>query len=221
MTLAGTRGFMLVGVAVALSACLPCSGRDPARVECANLVYARTKTSVCFSDRFLKRARDQTSIAVYPYFRSVKLASEEIFNYPFAIMSGEGYFRLTETERQNLRSYLMRGGFLLASAGCSNKAWDKAFRTEMRRIFPDEELQKLLPGHPVFQTVFEIPAIRIRHGRNGYLEGMVMNGRCAVIYACLGLNSTRHVHGCCCCGGTEILNAEEINVNILAYALLH
>jgi len=34
-----------------------------------------------------------------------------------------------------------------------------------------------------------------------------------------GLNDTAHTQGCCCCGGDEIINAEQVNVNILAYAV--
>ena len=33
-------------------------------------------------------------------------ADKELFRYPFAIMTGEGGFTLTEAERENLRRYL-------------------------------------------------------------------------------------------------------------------
>ncbi|NOZ22458.1 MAG: DUF4159 domain-containing protein [Planctomycetes bacterium] len=202
--------------------CCETKALGPPEVECANLVYARTKSAVCFSDGFLKHLRQDTSIRVDPHFRTVKLNTEEIYTYPFAIMSGEGSFRLTDMERHNLRAYLTRGGFLLASAGCSNKHWDRSFRNEMRKVFPDFELVKLPMDHPVFRTVYHINRIITRHGRRrGYLEGMFINGRLVMIYAALGLNSTRHVRGCCCCGGSEIRNADEINVNVMAYALLH
>ena len=36
-----------------------------------------------------------------------------------------------------------------------------------------------------------------------------------------GLNDTQHMQGCCCCGGNEITNAVDVNVNVLAYALTH
>src|SRR5437016_2960462 len=35
-------------------------------VQCANLVYAGNKASVCFSDRFLKRLREETNIETEP-----------------------------------------------------------------------------------------------------------------------------------------------------------
>ncbi|MEK6238367.1 MAG: hypothetical protein N2C14_26925 [Planctomycetales bacterium] len=43
-----------------------------------------------------------------------------------------------------------------------------------------------------------------------------------LIFSPDGLNDTGKVGGnCCCCGGNEILNARQINVNLLAYALTH
>ena len=46
-------------------------------------------------------------------------------------------------------------------------------------------------------------------------------GRLGVIYSQDGLNDTAHTHGCCCCGGNEISNCIQVNVNILAYSLLY
>ena len=45
--------------------------------------------------------------------------------------------------------------------------------------------------------------------------------RLGVLYSEDGLNDTAHTQGCCCCGGNEITNCAQINVNILAYALLY
>ena len=80
-------------------------------IECANLIYAGTKSSVCFSDRFLSSLAADTTIGTSRKFRPVKLAGVELFGYPFAIMTGEGSFSLTLAERANLRRYLERGGF--------------------------------------------------------------------------------------------------------------
>jgi hypothetical protein len=42
-----------------------------------------------------------------------------------------------------------------------------------------------------------------------------------MIYSPHGLNDTAHTEGCCCCGGNEIVNSLDVNVNILVYALMH
>jgi hypothetical protein len=48
-----------------------------------------------------------------------------------------------------------------------------------------------------------------------------VNGKIVVVFSEEGLNDSSNRAGCCCCGGNEIQNAMEVNVNILAYALLY
>src|ERR1041385_5518131 len=83
-------------------------------VECANLIYSGTKSSVCFSEEFLSTVASETSINTSRKFKAVKLGERELFRFPFAVMTGEGAFELTDQERKNLKLYLEKGGFLLA-----------------------------------------------------------------------------------------------------------
>ena len=196
-------------------------GEPDSIVQVANLVYAGIKSSHCFSDHFLIKAEKESAISTSRRFHAVKLGSEEIFGFPLVIMTGEGSFQLPDRERDNLRRFVERGGFLLSSAGCSSQEWDHAFRREMAKIFPDAPLQPLGLDHPVFHTVYEIADLRARHGKPRPLEGIHRSGRLGVLYSQDGLNDTAHAQGCCCCGGNELTNCEQINVNILAYALLY
>lgn len=188
-------------------------------IECANLIYAGTRSSVCFSDKFLPAMARETSVRTVCRFKPVKLSGPEIFGHPFCIMTGEGTFGLNQAERDNLKTYLGQGGFLLASAGCSNKEWDESFRKEMKAIFPDRELKNIELDHPLFSTVFPIKRLETK-GEDAHLEGMEIAGKIVLIYSSDGLNDTGTMHGCCCCGGNEIKNSQEVNVNILTYALL-
>ncbi len=198
------------------------SGGEPdGIVQVANLVYAGTKSSQCFSDHFLIRAEKDSAISTSRRFHAVKLAGDDLYEFPLVIMTGEGNFDLSDAERQSLRRYIQRGGFLLASAGCSSREWDRAFRREMAKIFPDHPLQPIDLSHPMFHTVYEIRRIEARHGQPRPLEGISIDGRLGIVYSQDGLNDTHHTQGCCCCGGNELVNAIEINVNILAYSLLY
>ena len=199
------------------------SGGEPdGVVQVANLVYAGTKSSRCFSDHFLVAAEKESSVSTSRRFHAVKLSSENVFEFPLVIMTGEGDFQLTDEERQNLRRYVERGGLLLASAGCSSPEWDRAFRREMAGVFPKQELQAIAMSHPIFHTVYEIPSLATSHGGACRpLEGIAIGGRLGVIYSQDGLNDSHSTPGCCCCGGNEIANAVQINVNILAYALTY
>ena len=76
-------------------------------------------------------------------------------------------------------------------------------------------------NHPVFHTVYEIKELRGQHGGVHPLAGVSIGGRLGVLYSQDGLNDTSHTTGCCCCGGNEFVNAIDINVNILAYALTY
>ncbi len=202
------------------------SSDEAEKLKCANLVYAVSKSSVCFSDQFLATVSRETNCQVERKFTATKLGDEEVYQFPFAIMTGEGAFSLTERERHMLKSYLMRGGFLLASAGCSSAPWDQSFRQEVRRVFPDKKLVKISMDHPIFHTVFDVQAIQLKKGGTTQLEGLEIEGKIVLIYSPEGLNDTGNAgrdggRQCCCCGGNEIKNSQEINVNIFTYALTH
>jgi hypothetical protein len=96
-------------------------------VKCGKIVYSKSISSVCFSDHFLSEISSNTSIKTDPFFNPTKLESDDIFNYPFCVVSGEDSFTLTEKEKTNLKKYLDNGGFILASPGCSNEKWNQSF----------------------------------------------------------------------------------------------
>ena len=196
-------------------------GEPDGIVQVANLVYAGTKSSQCFADHFLLKAEKDSAISTSRRFHAVKLNSDEIYNFPLAIMTGEGEFQLSDAERQSLVRYIQRGGFLLSSAGCSSQEWENSFRREMAIMFPNQPLTAIAMDHSVFHTVYDIKELQAKHGTPRPLEGIFLGGRLGILYSQDGLNDTAHTHGCCCCGGNEITNAIEINVNILAYALMY
>lgn len=199
------------------------SGGEPdGIVQVANLVYAGTKSSRCFSDHFLIKAEKESTISTSRRFHAVKLTEDDLFEFPLVIMTGEGDFQLSDKERENFRRYVQRGGLLIASAGCSSSEWDRAFRREMAIIFPENALTPIEMSHPIFHTVYDIDTLTTTHGGTPRpLAGVSISGRLGVIYSPDGLNDSRHMEDCCCCGGDEISNAVDVNVNILAYALLY
>ncbi len=191
-------------------------------IRCANLIYGGTHTSRCFSSEFLSAVQRNTTIRTERRFKSVKLGGNDLFKFPFAVITGEADFHFTRKERENMKKYIENGGFLLASAGCSSKKFDRAFHREMKRIFGKDCFKDLPMDHPVFSTVNEITKLELKKvSSDPKLIGLEVNGKIAVIYSHHGLNDTAHAEGCCCCGGNEIINALNVNMNILVYALLH
>ena len=134
-------------------------------------------------------------------------------------MTGEGDFTLPESERESLRRYVQRGGFLLASASCSSSERDRAFRRVGRR-FSRPSLAAAGHGSSRFHTVYDIKELYSHDGTpqpSGHYDRRSRGGDLLQD----GLNDTAHTQGCCCCGGNEINNCERVNANILAYALTY
>lgn len=194
---------------------------DLTRIQCGNLVYATNRSSVCFADAFLGDVAKQTNLDIGKNFVPVKAESETLFNFPFLVWSGQDSFTLTQKERDNLRKYLTNGGFIVSSPGCSDANWDKSLRRELQLIFPENKLEKIPMTHPLFSTVLSIPRLTDKGGKTQLVEGMEINGRLVMVYSREGLNDVKNAKGCCCCGGNEIMQAAQVNLNALVYALLY
>lgn len=196
------------------------SAQDSSVVKCANLIYGKNKSSVCFSAKFMSDVNKRTHISTDGQFTAVKLDSGELFNYPFAVMTGEGTFELSNSQRESMRNYLTYGGFIVASAGCSSRAWSESFRKEIRIMFPESTMKKLDLKHPLFHTYYEI---RELEDARRPLEGLEIDGKIVMVFSSDGLNDSSNAEddSCCCCGGNEIDNARQVNVNLLIYALTH
>ena len=194
---------------------------DLTLLQCGNLIYAGSKSSVCFADSFLTDVSTQTTLRVNKKFCPVRMDADALFDYPFCVMSGNDDFSLTQKERQQLRKYLTQGGFLLASPGCSDEKWDKAFRRDIKVCFPEYPLQPISMSHPIFSIVNSISRLVEKHGKPVSLEGVEINGRLVLVYSKEGLNDVEYASGCCCCGGNEIEDPGKVNVNIFTYAALY
>jgi hypothetical protein len=199
------------------------AGEPPFQIKVGNLVYSMDqKTSVCFADAFLNTAAQTTGLPIAPGFVKLRLAEQELFSTPFCVFTGTGDFKLTTKERDNLGNYLRRGGFLVASPGCSDQAWNRAFQREIEATFPEQKLEIIPMTHPIFSMITKVPTLTLNKSeQHPMLRGLTIDGRLALVFSTDGLNDTHHTQGCCCCGGNEITQSEEMNVNLLMYALLY
>lgn len=79
----------------------------------------------------------------------VKPDQVRLLEYPFVFMTGHGNITFSEKEADNLRDYLLRGGFLYAD---DDYGMDEAFRREMKKVFPEKDLIELPSDHPIFSS---------------------------------------------------------------------
>lgn len=208
------RTIMMVLVSLAFA--LPA-----AEVEVGNLIYAGNKTSKCFADHFLKEVRDNSSIDTDKAFKKVRLDDlSALARTPFAIMNGQGGFTLRSAERENLERWLSSGGFLVASAGCSDSKWGGDMRRELVTVFGEDALQPIDTTHAMFHTMFDIDKVPLKSGKQARFEGVVLDGRLVCLFSAEGLNNTAKVKGCCCCGGDEVKVSAKVVANALVYSLV-
>jgi hypothetical protein len=82
----------------------------------------------------------------------------DIYDWPFLMVGLAGYWDLTDEQVRALRTYLLRGGFLFADSFFGSDSW-VGFQEGLQRIFPDRPIIDLTDDHPVFHTVYDIPAM--------------------------------------------------------------
>ena len=108
------------------------------------------------SDRnFIWQLRKQTNIDAAPREKIIKVGSAELFRYPFAYMLEVGSLRLSRAEAENLREYLLRGGFIFIDDFHGEREW-RWFYTEFKKIFPEREPVDIPISHPIFHCFFQI-----------------------------------------------------------------
>ncbi|MCW5519343.1 DUF4159 domain-containing protein [Aureitalea sp. L0-47] len=92
--------------------------------------------------------------AINTQTETVSPESIDIFNYPFVHMTGHGNVFFSSEEAENLRNYLLSGGFLHID---DNYGMDQYLRKELVKIFPDKELRELPGDHPIFNYQYRFP----------------------------------------------------------------
>lgn len=93
----------------------------------------------------------------------------DLFQHPIAMLWEPGFWTMTDDEALLLRSYLLKGGFLIFN-DFEMEQWDN-FAAQLQRVLPGAELAKLEPTHPIFQTFYRVLQPDFPHPPNHHLYG--------------------------------------------------
>ena len=111
----------------------------------------------------------------------VEASSQEIFDYPFVHMTGHGNVIFNQSEVENLRNYLMAGGFLHID---DNYGMDPYIRRELKKLFPNTDLIELPFDHPIYHQVYDfnqgLPKIHEHDEKAPQGLGIIKDGRLLV-----------------------------------------
>lgn len=115
---------------------------------------------------------------------TVKPDSPELFNYPYIYLTGHGNVFFSDKDIENLRDYLLSGGFLHVD---DNYGMDPYFRKAFKKLFPDKKLEELPADHPIFKQAFDfsqgLPKIHVHDGKHPQLFGVYHEERLIMVYS--------------------------------------
>jgi len=183
--------------------------------------------------RFMETLNEElelrTSIKGDKERRVTRLAESDLFFHPLLYLAGKYEFDpFSPAEREVLRRYLTFGGFLWAedTLGVKGFGFDRAFRLEMKKVFPHQELKRLPPDHSVYRSFYLLSDIGGRQKVNSYLEGITIDHWTPVIYSQNDLSGAwekdplgRWVHECVPGGEIQRAMAFKTGINIIVYSL--
>ena len=171
----------------------------------------------------IKFCNSKTGTDINPDPATVEVGSPDLFNYPFVHMTGHGNVVFTPVEVQNLRSYLIAGGFLHID---DNYGLNEFIRREMKKVFPEADFVELPFSHEIYHQKFDfangLPKIHEHDAKEAQGFGIFFEGRlvCFYTYECdLGDGwEDPEVHKDSEEKRTEAL---QMGANILSYCFQH
>lgn len=115
--------------------------------------------------------------------KTVEVGSPTIFQYPFLHMTGHGNVVFSEEEAENLRTYLLSGGFLHID---DNYGMAPYLKKELAKVFPDTELKELGAEHPIFKEAYKfpegLPKIHEHDGKRPQALGIFHENRLVLLF---------------------------------------
>jgi hypothetical protein len=169
--------------------------------------------------------------------RPIAPTHERLYDYPLLFTHGRRNFRWSAAERQALKDYLDRGGFLFADAICGNKEFADSLRAELKSIYPDATFARIPPSHPMFTEEFRgfnLSSVTLRDPQirdegepllakpiktTPLLEGLEIDGRIAVVLSPYDISCALEKGASLDCKGYIPADAAKIGANVLLYAL--
>ncbi len=152
---------------------------------------------------------------------------EQINKYPFLFMTDENEFKFTQNQKDNLRNYIKRGGFLFMDDCVVDQGGDFFFRSAydlLEDVFGRGSVKTVPKQHEIFRNVYDLSDVGLPYmkGQMHGPRGVYINGRLAIFL------SPNDIH-CGWCDNTrrnfpspmQYEQAIQMGINIIMYAITH
>jgi len=132
----------------------------------------------------IKFINQNSTIKVHEKEDVVEVGSPALFQYAWVHLTGHGNVFFTDAEAQNLRNYLVSGGFLHID---DNYGLDKYIRREMKKVFPEHDFVELPFDYGIYKKPFAfpkgLPKVHEHDGKPPQGFGIFHEGRLVCFYS--------------------------------------
>ena len=138
---------------------------------------------------------EYTTIPVNLQEKVVELSNNDLFQFPFAYLSGHKLVQFNGQEAANFKKYVQNGGFVFVD-DCNHDIdglFAKSFEAQMASLFGPAALKKIPNNHELYRSFFTFekgpPTTTFELNGWGddlvhdYLKAIVINGRIGVLYS--------------------------------------
>ncbi|MCA0152925.1 DUF4159 domain-containing protein [Winogradskyella vincentii] len=131
----------------------------------------------------VKFCNDNIDTNINERTQTVEVGSIDIYQFPFLHMTGHGNVFFSEDDADNLRKYLLSGGFLHID---DNYGMEPYITKELKKVFPNKELIEMPSNHPIFNVAYEfpngLPKIHEHDGKAPKAMGLFHEGRLILLF---------------------------------------
>lgn len=131
-----------------------------------------------------KFCNDQLFTNIDPEYAIVEVGSTELYDYPLVHMTGHGNVVFSDNDAENLRNYLLAGGFLHID---DNYGMDPFVRPAMKKVFPELDFIELPYEHDIYHAEYDfdngLPKIHEHDENPAQGFGLLWEGRVICFYS--------------------------------------
>ncbi|RED45433.1 uncharacterized protein DUF4159 [Winogradskyella eximia] len=131
----------------------------------------------------VKYCNDNIDTNINENIQTVEAGSTDIFQFPFLHMTGHGNVFFSDDDAENLRNYLISGGFLHID---DNYGMEPYITKELKKVFPNNDLIEIPKDHKIFSSAYEfangLPKIHEHDGKAPQAFGIFYESRLVLLF---------------------------------------